>query len=192
MAQGTLKPVSPADWAKIKSNLGAVYWKLLDGDRTANLQKAIAACEAALGVLNEKDSPDVWALAQINIGAAYLDLPTGDRTVNLQKAITACEAALRVKTEKEFPVAWADIEKRIESAKQQVLNKQASPLLFFMEYRLMDISILADYTGFWKWQIKRHLKPKVFHQLPAKKLEKYAAAFNIKVKDLKNMIINED
>ncbi|WP_295670709.1 hypothetical protein [uncultured Mucilaginibacter sp.] len=107
------------------------------------------------------------------------------------KYVTALSSGWEVKI-KALDVAWADIEKRIESAKQQVLNKQASPLLFFMEYRLMDISILADYTGFWKWQIKRHLKPKVFHQLPAKKLEKYAAAFNIKVKDLKNMIINED
>ena len=32
-------------------------------------------------------------------------------------------------------------------------------MLFFMEYRLMDLSILSDYTGFWKWQIRRHLKP---------------------------------
>jgi len=51
------------------------------------------------------------------------------------------------------------------------LNKEASPILFFIEYRLMDISILASYTGFWKWQIKKHLKPAVFNQLTEKKTQ---------------------
>jgi hypothetical protein len=56
----------------------------------------------------------------------------------------------------------------------------------------MDISILSDYTGFWKWQIKRHLKPDVFNRLSDKKLQKYAEAFNIKVEDLKSMTVHED
>jgi hypothetical protein len=89
-------------------------------------------------------------------------------------------------------VAWGDIEKRIAAAKQKVLNGEASQLLFFMEYRLMDIGILAGYTGFWKWQIKRHLKPGVFNKLSTKQLKKYAEAFNIKVEDLKSMTIHED
>jgi len=93
---------------------------------------------------------------------------------------------------KALDVAWEEIKRRIESAKEQVLKNNASPILFFMEYRLMDINILADYTGFWKWQIKRHLKPNVFNTLSDKKLTKYAMAFNIKVEDLKSMTVNED
>jgi len=89
-------------------------------------------------------------------------------------------------------VAWGDIEKRIAAAKQKVLNNEASPLLFFMEYRLMDLAILAGYTGFWQWQIKRHLKPEVFNKLSTKQLEKYAGAFNTKVEDLKTMTVHED
>ncbi len=88
-------------------------------------------------------------------------------------------------------VAWKDIEERRAKAKQQVLNGQASPLLFFMEYRLMDIGILSDYTGHWKWQIKRHLKPAVFNRISDKKLKKYAEAFNVKVEDLKTMTVHE-
>ena len=88
-------------------------------------------------------------------------------------------------------VAWKDIAERTAKAKQQVLNGEASPLLFFMEYRLMDIGILVDYTGFWKWQIKRHMKPAVFNKLSDKKLQKYAEAFNVKVDDLKTMTVNE-
>jgi hypothetical protein len=88
-------------------------------------------------------------------------------------------------------VAWKDVEERIARARQQVLNKQASPLLFFMEYRLMDLGILSDYTGFWKWQIKRHLKPEVFKNLSEKKLKKYAEAFDVKVEDLKTTTAHE-
>lgn len=88
-------------------------------------------------------------------------------------------------------VAWKDVKERIALAKQKVLNGEASPLLFFMEYRLMDMEILAGYSGFWKWQVKRHLKPDVFKKLSDKKLQKYADAFNVKVEDLKTMTVHE-
>lgn len=88
--------------------------------------------------------------------------------------------------------AWGDIQKRIAAAKQQVLEGKASPLLFFMEYRLMDVAILAGYTGFWKWQVKRHLKPEVFNKLSDNKLQKYVEAFNTTVDDLKTMTVHED
>jgi hypothetical protein len=65
-------------------------------------------------------------------------------------------------------------------------------LLYLMEYKLMDIGILSDYTGFWKWQIKRHLKPEVFKKLSDKELKKYAEAFNIKIEDIKTMNVHED
>lgn len=86
--------------------------------------------------------------------------------------------------------AWQDIEGRIAAAKQKVLANEASPLLFFIELGLMDISLLADYTGFWKWQIKRHLKPDVFKKLSDKKLQKYAEVFNVSVAQLKTMEVN--
>ncbi|HEY2581292.1 MAG TPA: hypothetical protein VGI43_05780 [Mucilaginibacter sp.] len=89
-------------------------------------------------------------------------------------------------------VAWDDIEIRRARAKQQVLNNEASPLLYFMEYRLMDMGILSDYTGFWKWQIKRHLKPEIFKKLSDKKLKKYAQAFNVEIEDIKTMTVHED
>lgn len=89
-------------------------------------------------------------------------------------------------------VAWDDIQNRVIQARQQVLNNTASPLLFFMEYRLMDISILADYTGFWKWQIKRHLRPEIFNKLSGSQLQIYANAFNVKVEDIKTMNVHED
>ena len=88
-------------------------------------------------------------------------------------------------------VAWEDIGQRINDAKQKVISQQASPILYFMELRLMDIGIVAAYTGFWKWRIKQHLKPAVFKTLSEKKLKKYAEAFNISVDELKTMAAHE-
>lgn len=88
-------------------------------------------------------------------------------------------------------VAWKDIEQRITAARQKVLNGEASPLLFFMELRLMDTGILSAYTGFWKWQVKRHLTPAGFAKLSDKKLQQYAEAFNVSVTEFKTMEVHE-
>ena len=96
-----------------------------------------------------------------------------------------------VKT-KALDVAWEDIQQRIEDARKKVLKNEASPILYFIELRLMDIGIVAAYTGFWKWTIKRHLKPSVFKKLSEKKLQQYADAFNVSVEELKTMNVHED
>ena len=96
-----------------------------------------------------------------------------------------------VKT-KALDVAWKDIQQRIEDARQKVLRNEASPILFFIELRLMDIGIVAAYTGFWKWTIRQHLKPSVFKKLSDKKLQQYADAFNVSVEELKTMNVHED
>jgi hypothetical protein len=88
-------------------------------------------------------------------------------------------------------VTWKDIEERVQQAKEKVLNGQASPLLYFMELRLMDPAIVAAYTGFWRWSVHQHMKPAIFKKLSEKKLQKYAAAFNVSIADLKTMTIHE-
>lgn len=93
---------------------------------------------------------------------------------------------------KALDLAWEDIEQKIAAAKQKVLNGEASPLLYFIELRLMDVSILSAYTGFWKWTIKRHLKPSVFNKLSEERLQRYAEAFNITVPELKTMNVNDN
>ena len=98
---------------------------------------------------------------------------------------TSLSSGWEVKT-KALDVAWKDIEKRINDARQKVLNGEASPLLYFMELKLMDLSIVASYTGFWKWTIKQHMKPAVFKKLSDKKLQKYAEVFEVPIDELKN------
>lgn len=83
-------------------------------------------------------------------------------------------------------LAWDDIKLRVKEAEEKVRSGQASPVLFFMELRLMDPGILAAYTGYWQWQVKRHMKANVFNKLSDKKLQKYADLFEIKLEELKN------
>jgi hypothetical protein len=82
--------------------------------------------------------------------------------------------------------AWDDIKERVEEAALQVKNGEISPIFYFMEKKLMDLTLLSSYTGFWKWTIKRHFKPSVFKSLNESKLNTYAKAFDISVEELKN------
>ena len=107
------------------------------------------------------------------------------------KYVTVLSKGWDVKTNA-LDVVWKDIDEKIVAARQKVLNNEASPILFFMEKGMMDISIVASYSGFWKWQIKRHLKPGVFNKLSQKKLQRYADTFNVSVDDLKKMNVHED
>jgi hypothetical protein len=82
--------------------------------------------------------------------------------------------------------AWDDIKERVEAARIAVKNGEKSPVYYFMELRIMDFQVLSGYTGFWKFNIKRHLKPDVFKSLSEKKLSRYAKAFDISIEELKN------
>lgn len=79
-----------------------------------------------------------------------------------------------------------DIEERIEQAKSDVKAGKTSPIVYFMELHKMDLIVLSDYVGMWKWRIKRHFKPTVFTKLNDKILNKYADAFEVTVEELKN------
>lgn len=82
--------------------------------------------------------------------------------------------------------AWNEINDRVKEAAMAVKNGEKSPVVYFMEKKLMDPTLLADYTGFWKWSVKRHMKPDVFAGLSEKKLKRYAEVFGISVDELKN------
>jgi hypothetical protein len=109
----------------------------------------------------------------------YVVDESGNYTTGLSRGWEVKAAAL--------DLAWDDIKERTEAARQKALKGEVSPLLFFMELKLMDMDTLAGYSGFWKWQIKRHMKPSVFNGLSNEKLERYAKVFEVSVSDLKNV-----
>lgn len=134
--------------------------------------------------MKKEDIPqDPSALGRITKEVCYAVDSSGKYVTELSNGWEVKAAAL--------DITWKDIEENTEKAKQKVLHNHASPLLYFMELRIMDMGTLAAYTGFWKWQIKRHLKPTVFNNLSEKKLQKYATAFDVTVEELKTMILHE-
>ena len=130
----------------------------------------------------EEVPQDLGALGKITKEVCYVTDTSGKYVTELSNGWDIKNSAL--------DAAWKDIDKRLADASRRVVLNEASPILYFMEYRLMDISLLSEYTGYWKWQIKRHLKPEVFKKLSEAKLQKYAKAFNITVEELKGMIVH--
>lgn len=127
---------------------------------------------------------DMSALGRLTNEVCYVTDGDGKYTTSLSKGWEVKVAAL--------DITWEEIQKQIATARETVLAGKSSPLHFWITLRMMEISLVAAYTGFWQWQIKRHLQPKVFQKLSDKKLQKYAEAFNITVDDLKSMTIHED
>ncbi|MGZ2371341.1 hypothetical protein ACXR6G_16295 [Ancylomarina sp. YFZ004] len=87
--------------------------------------------------------------------------------------------------------AWEEVDDKIKIAIEAVKNEEKSPIFYYMHKNIMNIKILAEYTGMYSWTIKRHMKPKNFTKLSDKKLEAYREAFNLlTIDELKSFNIN--
>ena len=71
-----------------------------------------------------------------------------------------------------------------KEAIERVKKGQSSVLEVQMYQQRMDITLLAQSTGFFKWQVKRHLKPAIFAKLSQAKLSRYADALGLDLKTL--------
>lgn len=131
----------------------------------------------------EEVPQDVSALGKLTTEVCYATDKDGKYTAQQSRGWEVKIDAL--------DVTWKEVENKITAAKQKALNGEVSPLLFFMERGVMDVAILAGYTGMFKWQVKRHLKPHVFNKLNDKTLRKYAEVFNVSVEELKSMDVHE-
>jgi hypothetical protein len=135
--------------------------------------------------MNKEDVPqDLSSLGKITKEVCYATDASGKYTTELSQGWDIKMSAL--------DVAWQDIGERVAAARAKVLKQEASPLLFFMELKLMDVGVLSAYTGFWKWQVRRHLRPAVFKKLSARRLRRYAEVFDISIDDLNTLTVHED
>jgi len=130
----------------------------------------------------EEVPQDMGSLGKITREVCYATDASGKYTTELSQGWDVKTNAL--------DVTWESIEQKINAARDKVLCNEASPILFFMEKNIMNIGILASYTGFFKWQVKRHLKPAVFKRLTDRKLGKYAVVFNVSIEELKTMNVH--
>lgn len=127
--------------------------------------------------MKKEDLPqDPSALEGVTRDLCYVKDADGKYTTGLSKGWEVKKTAL--------DNAWEDINERVTEAALKVKNGEISPIYYFMEKKLMDLPILAGYTGFWQFTIKRHFKPNVFKTLSKQKLEKYVKAFDITLEEL--------
>lgn len=80
--------------------------------------------------------------------------------------------------------AWDNVNDKIEEARQKVIAGKVSPIAYYIEKNIMDIKIVAGYMGFWRWKVKRHMKPAVFNRLSKDVLSRYADVFGISVEEM--------
>jgi hypothetical protein len=81
-------------------------------------------------------------------------------------------------------LAWNEIYDHAEETRLRVLDGKLSPIAFYMELNIMDLSILANYMDLPRWKVRRHLKMRVFKKLNSEMLSKYAEALNITAGEL--------
>jgi hypothetical protein len=80
--------------------------------------------------------------------------------------------------------ALQELERLTREAHREVSTGKNSPLYFHMYACRMDLQVLAETTGMFKWRIKRHFKPAVFNKLSKALLERYSSAMGISIQNL--------
>jgi hypothetical protein len=130
--------------------------------------------------MKKEDIPqDTGAFGKITKEVCYATDAKGNYTTELSNGWEVKNSA--------NDAAWQDIEERVRIAKERVLNNEVSPIVYFMELKLMDPKVLAGYTGLWTWQVRRHMQPGIFKKLSNRRLQRYADVFEVTVEDLKSL-----
>jgi hypothetical protein len=81
-------------------------------------------------------------------------------------------------------LAWDQVYEHAGEIRRQILEGILSPIALYMELNVMDVSILAAYTGIPKRKVKKHLRMSEFLKLSKEMLDRYAEALNVNAEDL--------
>ena len=88
--------------------------------------------------------------------------------------------------------AWEVIGHQLQRQRDAVKAGEVSPLAYHMTKHQMDIALLAKFVGLWAWQVRRHLRPKVFARLSPAVLAKYASLFGLSRSELQDVSTVDD
>jgi hypothetical protein len=83
--------------------------------------------------------------------------------------------------------ALEDLAARAEAARERCRAGSGSPLEYHMYRARMDLDLLSQTTGLWRWRVRRHCRPEVFNRLPGRLLDRYARALGITVEALRTV-----
>ena len=75
--------------------------------------------------------------------------------------------------------AIEDLERLAREARERALKGLTSPLEYHMYRARMDVSLLSQTTGVWRWRIRRHFRPQVFARLSNALRQRYADALGV-------------
>ena len=80
--------------------------------------------------------------------------------------------------------AIAEYVRQAEDAWQRAKAGSASTLEYHMFKQRMDVVLLAQSTGFFKWRVRRDLRPGAFQRLSPARRERYADALGVSFAEL--------
>ena len=83
--------------------------------------------------------------------------------------------------------AIAEFVSAAEDALARARAGLTSPLEYHMYRCRMDVLLLAQSSGFFRWQVRRHLRAAIFEALPAAKKQRYADALGLSVAQLESL-----
>jgi len=81
------------------------------------------------------------------------------------------------------------LDEQLAKATTEYQQGEISALGYYIPLLRFDLMSLAHATGFFQWQIKRHMTVTIFNKLSDKKLMKYCAVFNVSLDELKKPVI---
>jgi hypothetical protein len=83
--------------------------------------------------------------------------------------------------------AVEDLERRAAEARARALAGAASPLEYHMYAARMDLALLSQTTGLWRWRIRRHFRSQVFLSLSKRIKQRYSEALGITAEGLEKV-----
>lgn len=83
--------------------------------------------------------------------------------------------------------AVEEFQRQTQEALERYHNGESSPLDYHMSDNRMDTVVLAQSTGYFRWQVKRHLQPRHFAKLSEKQLNRYADALGLTIDTLQSV-----
>ena len=79
------------------------------------------------------------------------------------------------------------IHRQCEDSWARANRGETAALEYFMCYRRMDLTLLAQATGLFRWRIRRHLKPPIYARLGNPIMARYAQALELDIETLKHL-----
>ncbi len=83
--------------------------------------------------------------------------------------------------------AICELDESAKEAYEEVKKGRKSPLYYHMYEARMDLAVLAQSTGFFKWTIKRDFLPEVFTKMSEKRLLVYCDVLGKSIKEIKEL-----